>query len=273
MIEFLTPPQFRHLRQFRHLLILISVTFAAAVSPAAQAVPPSASARITYHAEPLAAGELPKKFSLVQLGVLEKLNRRDLEHLARLTEIIAPDTWPEDELAYSPLPADWPWALAMPKALIVHQPAQVFGAYEYGRLVRWGPVSTGRKETPTPAGSYNLTWKSKSRTSTDNDAWLLKWYFNFINSRGVSFHQFDLPGYAASHACVRLLQRDAQWLYGWGDQWKLSADKRSVDVPGTPVLVVGDFPHGGVPPWTSLQALSTPIELPANVPLPVVAAR
>ena len=73
---------------------------------------------------------------------------------------------------------------------------------------------------------------------------MLEWYFNFVNARGVSFHQFDLPGYAASHACVRLLQRDAQWLYGWGDQWKLSEDRRAVVVPGTPVLIMGVFGHG-----------------------------
>ncbi len=134
--------------------------------------------------------------------------------------------------------------------------------------MRWGPVSSGRKETPTPAGEFNLTWRSRKRTSTDNDAWILEWYFNFINSRGVSFHQFDLPGYAASHACVRLLQRDAQWLYGWGDQWKLSADRRSVDVPGTPVLIIGAFGHGEAGPWTSLPSLAAPIELPASVAAP-----
>ena len=100
---------------------------------------------------------------------------------------------------------------------------------------------------------------------------MLEWYFNFINSRGVSFHQFDLPGYAASHACVRLLQRDAVWLYGWGDQWKLSPDQRSVEVPGTPVLVMGQFGHGERPPWTSLEWLATVVALPASVPPPFTA--
>ncbi len=161
----------------------------------------------------------------------------------------------------------------IPKYVVVHQPFQVFGAYESGRLVRWGPISSGRKETATPAGSYNLTWRSRKRTSTDNEAWVLEWYFNFINSRGVSFHQFDLPGYAASHACVRMLQRDAQWLYGWGDQWKLSEDRRTVDVPGTPVLVIGEFGHGQPGPWTSLPTLAAPIELPAAVAPPFVSVR
>ena len=228
-------------------------------TPAAPA--PAATVRVTYRVEPLAAGELPKRFSAEQLGVLEKLNRRDLAHLARLTEIIVPDPWSEDELAYSPLPAEWPWALSLPKALIVHQPAQVFGAYEFGRLVRWGPVSTGRKETPTPAGSFNLTWKSKSRRSTDNDAWLLKWYFNFINSRGVSFHEFDLPGSAASHACVRLLTRDAMWIYDWGEQWVLSPDRKTVATPGTPVIIQGEVDFKNPTPWTSAAFWAIPLTL------------
>lgn len=213
--------------------------------------------------------ELRDRFTPSQIDVLEKLNRRDREHLLRadpaVPGLVVPSAWQEDELAYSPLPRAWPAAAAHPKYIVVHQPSQVFGAYESGQLVRWGPISSGRKETATPAGAFNLTWRSRKRTSTDNDAWVLEWYFNFINSRGISFHQFDLPGYAASHACVRMLQRDAEWLYGWGDQWKLSEDRRTVDVPGTPVLVIGAFGHGQPGPWTALPALAAPIDLPASV--------
>ena len=245
------------------MLVLGVLCLAAAVlTPlAAQEVATPPRVAVTYRVEPLAAGELPKRFTPAQLAVLEKLNRRDLEHLARLTEIIVPDVWPDDELAFSPLPAEWSWAVSLPKALIVHQPGQVFGAYEYGRLVRWGPVSTGRKETPTPAGSFNLTWKSKSRRSTDNDAWLLKWYFNFINSRGVSFHEFDLPGAAASHACVRLLTRDAMWIYDWGEQWVLSPDRTAVATPGTPVVVQGVVDFKNPTPWTSAAWWQAPLTL------------
>lgn len=237
----------------------------------------AAQAPFTIQPQPKTDKELRERFTAPQLDLLEKLNRRDREHLIRIDPpvpgLIVPSTWQDDELGYSPLPREWPAAAAHPKYVVVHQPFQVFGAYEAGRLVRWGAISSGRKETATPAGSYNLTWRSRKRTSTDNDAWVLEWYFNFINSRGISFHQFDLPGYAASHACVRLLQRDAQWLYGWGDQWKLSEDRRTVDAPGTPVLVVGAFGHGQPGPWTAVAALSAPLELPATVAPPFVSVR
>jgi hypothetical protein len=232
----------------------------------------AAQQRFSIQPVPKSEKELRSGFTTEQIDILEKLNRRDREHLIRTDPpspgIVVPAVWESDELAYSPLPREWPAAEAHVKYLVVHQPLQVFGAYELGKLVRWGPVSSGRKETPTPSGTFNLTWRSRKRTSTDNDAWVLEWYFNFVNSRGISFHQFDLPGYAASHACVRLLQRDAQWIYGWGDQWTLSADKRSVEVPGTPVLVIGAFGHGDVPPWTSLATLAASIELPPSVPPP-----
>lgn len=234
----------------------------------------TAAAQERYSIQPIpkSAAELRERFTPDQIDIVEKLNRRDREHLVRadppIPGIVVPTVWETDELAYSPLPADWSAAALHAKYLVVHQPMQVFGAYEWGKLVRWGPVSSGRQETPTPSGTFNLTWRSRKRNSTDNEAWVLEWYFNFINSRGVSFHQFDLPGYAASHACVRLLPRDAQWIYRWGDQWRLSKDGRVVEVPGAPVLVIGAFGHGQAPPWTALPSLAAPIELPADVPAP-----
>ena len=219
------------------------------------------SAPATYHLEGTDPPTLPKRYTAEQIGLLEKLNRRDREHLIRLEQVIVPDAW-LDELAYSPMPAEWKWAESQPKALVVDQPSQLFAAYEAGRLVRWGPVSSGRKETPTPSGTFHLTWRARSRRSTDNAQWLLNWYFNFINERGVSFHEFELPGVAASHACVRLLARDAQWIYNWGQEWTLSADKRTVATEGTPVVVLGAYDFSKPAPWLSLDWWKTKVELP-----------
>lgn len=227
--------------------VIVAGVAAAAPSPTQE----KPAERITYRFEPVEAATLKKHYQPAQIGILEKLNRRDLEHLVRLKEMVVPDAWPDDELAYGVMPETWAWASDRPKVIVVSQPAQVFGAYEFGKLVRWGPVSSGRKETPTPAGNYNLTWKAKSRVSTDNDQWILKWYFNFINARGVSFHQFELPGYAASHACVRLLERDAMWLYAWGEQWKLAPDRTSVLQTGSTVVILGEYGHDRPGPWTT----------------------
>jgi lipoprotein-anchoring transpeptidase ErfK/SrfK len=251
-------------------------TFALALTTAAEAQGPASPAAPAYRFEPLpkTAAELSKRFTREQIDLLEMINRRDREHLIRVDPpvpgLIVPAAW-GDPLAYSPFPASWPAADAQPKAIVVHQPMQAFGAYEYGRLIRWGPVSTGRKETPTPDGAFNLTWRARSRRSTDNEDWLLEWYFNFVNARGVSFHLFDLPGYPASHACVRLLLRDAQWLYGWGDQWKVDATGRVVTAPGTPVVIQGTYAFGAPAPWLALDTLAVPLDLPASLALQGVA--
>src|SRR5215204_3683028 len=241
------------------VLVIISATRVAA-QPIAYRIEP----------QPKTLAELARRFTPQQIQILEMLNRRDREHLVRVDPpipgLIVPDRWADDLLLYSPFPLAWPVVETQAKALVVHQPMQAFAAYESGTLVRWGPTSTGRKETPTPDGLFNLTWRARSRRSTDNEDWLLEWYFNFVNARGVSFHLFDLPGYPASHACARLLLRDAQWIYGWGDQWKLDESRRNVLEAGTPVLVIGPYPFGAPAAWLSLDARIT---LPETLDAPV----
>ena len=221
----------------------------------------------TYALETLAsltAGgtKLADRFTPEELALLEKLNRRDVEHLARADALVVPAEWLPDELAYSPLPAAVPGLALDPKALVVDLPSQVFGAYELGRLVRWGPISSGRQKVPTPAGLFHLNWRSPARRSTDDPDWFMRWYFNFDNRRGLAFHELELPGRPASHACVRLLPRDAAWLYGWGEGWTLDERRRTVVQPGTPVWIFGRYDFAAPPPWLSLDGLARGVDLP-----------
>lgn len=222
----------------------------------------AASPPIRYKIEPLEkilAGrkERREQFTSSQIQLLEKLNRADVDHLAQLTQLVVPEVWVSDERSYSPLPATYGWAAPYAKALIVHQPGQVFGGYENGNLVRWGPMSSGRKTHPTPSGLFHLNWRSKGRYSTVDPSWYMSWYFNFHNRLGLSFHEYTLPGYPASHACIRLLKRDAQWLYGWGEG-------TTPTTAGTPVLILGQYDFDAPPPWHSLSWLATGISLPAG---------
>ena len=253
----------------RRFLVAGAYVLGGAAYAGAQDIAPSPSVSYSLAPVPKTPAELRKQFTAPQISLLEKLNRRDVEHLLRaepaIPGLVVPETWGDDELVFSPMPAASEWATPYAKAIVVHQPMQVFGAYENGQLIRWGPVSTGRKETPTPAGEYNLTWRSRKRRSTDNDAWVLEWYFNFVNERGVSFHQFDLPGYPASHACVRLLQRDAMWLYEWGEQWTLDPeDKRKIVTPGSPVWIADVYDYKAPAPWSDPAIAAQIIELIAE---------
>ncbi len=196
--------------------------------------------------------ELQKTYGADGFEAILHVNRIDLAHLRQGAMLIVPEA-PASLSALSPFPASLgqdSWI--PPRMLLVSRRVQAFAAYEAGALVRWGATSTGRRETPTPAGLFATNWRSKLRRSADNAEWLLPWYVNFINSSGVSFHQFALPGYPASHACVRLLTADAQWVYEWAESWVLGDEGRRIEVHGTPVLVFGDYDYDQPGPWTRL---------------------
>jgi len=186
-----------------------------------------------------------------KMAALLKLNRLDAQHLRAGLTLVIPEQV-DDLTAISPFPHRVETVHEIPKLVLVSLRVQAFGAYEYGNLVRWGPTSSGKKASPTPAGLYHTNWKSKSTRSSINNEWLLPWYFNLDNQRGISFHQYDLPGYPASHGCLRLLADDAAWIYGWADQWTLSTDRRRVETYGTPVIVFGKYDYGKQAPWKRL---------------------
>jgi hypothetical protein len=127
-------------------------------------------------------------------------------------------------------------------------------------------VSTGRASSPTPDGLFHLNWRSARRHSTVNPRWFMRWYFNFDNRRGLSLHAYALPGVPASHGCIRLLERDAQWLFEWGEEWAVSQGGRRVDTPGTPLWIVGQYDFAAPPPWRSVEWNRNPVALP---PLPI----
>ena len=220
--------------------------------------------QIQYRVEGGPLRELAARFKPNELELIEKLNRTDLKHLPRLDRVVLPSEW-RSELEHSPFPPMYAAAATAPKLLVVDQPSQAFAAYEHGRLVHWGPTSTGRQAKPTPSGRYDLNWRARTRTSTLSGEWRLNWYFNFHNFRGLAFHEFDLPGVPASHACVRLLARDAMWIYNWGQSWILDAAGQLMQ-RGTPVVIVGQYAFDAEKPWLSLDYWARPIVLPETIP-------
>ena len=222
---------------------------------------------IDYRVEALNAAnrDLGSRFSGPELALLEKFNRADAKHLQRLQQLIVPSSW-RIEFDHSPFPSTYAAAKATPKLVIVDQPSQAFAAYEYGQQVYWGPVSSGRQAKPTPSGLYHLNWRARSRNSTLSGEWRLNWYFNFHNRRGLAFHEFDLPGVPQSHACVRLLSRDAQWIYNWGVSWVLDKNGQ-LQTPGTPVLIIGNYAFGSPAPWLAADYWKQKIALPEALPI------
>jgi lipoprotein-anchoring transpeptidase ErfK/SrfK len=194
---------------------------------------------------------LEAKYGKDALEIMLKLNRVDRRHVGNGTKVILPAE-KTDLLALAPFPAELEMISSVGKMILVSRQVQAFGAYESGRLVYWGPTSTGKMASPTPTGLYFTNWRAKETRSSINSSWRLPWYFNLDNIRGVAFHQYDLPGVPASHGCVRLLEQDAQWVFNWAEQWILTSERNSIAAYGTPVLIFGDYAYGAQPPWKQL---------------------
>ncbi|MFT3903497.1 MAG: L,D-transpeptidase [Niabella sp.] len=187
---------------------------------------------------------------LKHIEILQAINRVDKKHLYYLDSILVPDRYDLPLEIYLPFPEYVEELKDVRKILLFSYPTQVFAAYEQGKLVMTGPTSMGRKNKQTPQQLYFTNWKAKRTTSTVDDAWVLNWNFNVHNTWGVGFHEYALPGYPASHSCMRLLESDAKKLYDWADQWILKQNKLAAS--GTPVIVFGKYPFGEPRPWHKL---------------------
>lgn len=156
-------------------------------------------------------------------------------------------------LDYSPYPLQIDAIASIPKFVVVSRKVQAFGAYENGKLTRWGPVSTGKKATKTPEGQYYAYWKSRWHRSTVDSTWILQWSWNIDpKGGGISMHLYDMPGRPASHGCVRLMLDDAKWFFAWAEGSKTGTAGMKKMVYGTPVIIFGDYDYSKPQPWKEL---------------------
>ncbi len=222
--------------------------------------PPPPVLKVTFSKEQIKSvqilSELTDKFGDTGMRQILAINRLDTRHIVIGDSLCVPDTLADDFLFFSPFPEQLSSLDSIPKILIFSYPVQAFAAYEFGNLVRWGPTSMGKRTTPTPEGLYFTNWKAKETISTVNDEWILPWAFNIDNFNGISIHQFELPGYPASHSCARLLRIDAEWIYYWADQWILTKDGEKIKAYGTPVIIYGKYDYHSPSPWKLLYEKS-----------------
>lgn len=197
------------------------------------------------------------------LKIILFLNRTDLGNLLNQNSIVIPDTLNLNFDAYAPFPPKIKALDSIKKIIFFSYSVQVFVAYENGLRKKWGAVSMGKASTPTPTGLLHTNWKSKKTTSTINKKWVMQWYFNVENSLGVSIHQYSLPGYPASHSCIRLNEIDAYWLYYWADSWILK-NSREIAAYGTPIIIYGKYKFKEKPPWRQLTKINKVLVITEN---------
>jgi len=99
-----------------------------------------------------------------------------------------------------------------PIMAIVSIKSQQITFYDADGWILRAPVSTGIKGRETPAGVFAVIEKDKDHRSTlYDDAWMP--HMQRLTWNGIAFHGGPLPGYAASHGCVRMPYRIAKGLF------------------------------------------------------------
>jgi hypothetical protein len=90
-----------------------------------------------------------------------------------------------------------------PIVAIVSIASQQVTFYDADGWILRAPVSTGTTGRETPAGVFTIIEKDKDHHSTlYDDAWMPN--MQRITWNGLAMHGGPLPGYAASHGCVRM---------------------------------------------------------------------
>ncbi|MDH6252914.1 hypothetical protein M2347_002641 [Chryseobacterium sp. H1D6B] len=197
-------------------------------------------------------GAFSKKYTEGERYAILALNRLDSKNKWNADTLVVPAKIDTTLMAYSPFPMQLDVLSGVKKFVVFSYPIQAYGVYSNGSLVKWGPTSMGKKAAQTTRGLTFANWKKKLSISTVSSEWKLPYNFNIFNSGGIGWHQYDLPGYPASHSCLRLLMKDAQWLYSYADTWILNPGGATTKAKGTPVMVFGDYNWGGRKPWRKL---------------------
>jgi lipoprotein-anchoring transpeptidase ErfK/SrfK len=102
---------------------------------------------------------------------------------------------------------------AGPLSILISIKQQRLTVYANGQPFAHSPVSTGVPGHPTPQGVFSVIQKNlHHRSNLYSDAPMP--YMQRITWSGVAMHEGRLPGYPASHGCIRLPREFAQRLWG-----------------------------------------------------------
>lgn len=159
--------------------------------------------------------------------------------------------------AVQPDPAVWMPELAPrgPLVIVVSLPAQRAYVYRNGVRIGTSPVSTGKPGHDTPSGIYTILQKHREHYSNLYDNAPMP-FMQRLTWGGVALHAGRLPGYPASHGCVRLPRAFAEQLY-------------AVTTPGTVVVIAAEATF---PPTVTSPGLFAPVDAMTGSPIRVPAS-
>lgn len=99
-----------------------------------------------------------------------------------------------------------------PLVVLVSVPEQVMHVYRNGILIGRSSISTGSKGNATPGGVFTILEKKQEHYSKKYDNAPMP-NMQRLTWTGIAMHSGNLPGYPASHGCIRLPYAFSQLLY------------------------------------------------------------
>jgi hypothetical protein len=114
-------------------------------------------------------------------------------------------------------PGDFLWASGIPAKgetrIVVDLLTQTAFVYRGEKVVGITTISSGKKGRETPLGFWSVLSKRKMYRSRKYDSAPMP-FAQMIDDHGIALHGGKLPGYPASHGCVRLPMKFAERLFG-----------------------------------------------------------
>jgi hypothetical protein len=100
--------------------------------------------------------------------------------------------------------------------LVISLSRQRAYVYHDGKLIAASTISSGSKGHESPMGEFPILEKNKFHKSNRYSAAPMP-FMQRLNRWGVALHGGHLPGYPASHGCIRLPMKFAEKLYSLTD--------------------------------------------------------
>jgi hypothetical protein len=130
-----------------------------------------------------------------------------------------------------------------PILIIVSIPDQLVYVYRNGVRIAASTCSTGKLGHRTPTGVFKILQKDKNhRSFTYNNAPMPN--MNRLTWSGIALHAGQLPGYPASHGCVRLPKEFSALLFGvtkLGMTVVIADDASQPESVTHPGMVLGEY--------------------------------
>jgi len=110
------------------------------------------------------------------------------------------------------------YALFAGKSISINLSQQKIYAKEDGEILFSGSISSGKSGHRTPTGTFRILEKDRFHISDkypEPKGGAKMPYMLRVTNGGIAIHQGYLPGYPASHGCIRVSKSTAKKLWYW----------------------------------------------------------